>query len=251
MREAAETEIRRRLGAYGVGSVRNIRLLVRSVADEPVEAAVVAMESRRGWIVAATDPRLHLARRPWILGRKATRTYEWSLLRDVRTNAAGIELDFGGEGVTLLAAGPHDEAVALAECARRRLRRVDHRGGSSVQEIRELALRKLGRLAAFGQEANIDGLPDRLLPGERVERLAVAKAEFDGLLVLTDQRLLLLEVGLRRADERLWAVDRADILDARIEGGGITVRSSESQVAVVNFQPIERRDEFASVLGRA
>jgi hypothetical protein len=60
----------------------------------------------------------------------------------------------------------------------------------------------------FGSEAAIDGLPDRLEDGERVERLATATLGFHGLLVLTDRRLLLLDVALRSARERLWEVPR-------------------------------------------
>ena len=102
--------------------------------------------------------------------------------------------------------GPHDEYVALLEAAR-------GPGEVTTEEIRELARTKLGSRLAFGYEATIDGLRDRLAPDERVERLAVATAEFTGLLVVTDRRLLLLDVGVR--SQRAWEAPRAEIRAAR------------------------------------
>jgi hypothetical protein len=155
-------------------------------------------------------------------------------------------MNFGGNEVSLTAAGPHDEFVRLIETAR------DHVEGQrtgSVEEIREMAKRKLGRLLAFGFEAAIDGLPDRLEPGERVERLAGATHDFPGLLVLTDRRLLLLDVTLRRANERIWEVPRASIRTAEpIEDALRLLLPDHDEVTLTDFLPPERRDEFAAVL---
>lgn len=156
-----------------------------------------------------------------------------------------VAMSFGDTEVDLIAAGPHDEFVRLLEAARARTGGA----GPSIEEIRELARRKLGRLSAFGFEATIDGLPDRLEAGERVERLAGATIEFDGLLVLTDRRLLLIDTGtLRRANERCWEVDRGHIRAARREDDGIRLSLADGETAITAFRPPERLDEFAAVL---
>ena len=66
-----------------------------------------------------------------------------------------VDLDFGTERVELRFMGPHDEYVALLEAAR-------GPGEVTTEEIRELARTKLGSRLAFGYEATIDGLRDRL-----------------------------------------------------------------------------------------
>lgn len=115
-----------------------------------------------------------------------------------------------------------------------------------------MAKTKLGRLMAFGFEAAIDGLPDRLAPGESVQRLAGATLDFAGLLVLTDRRLLLVDVTLREAKERLWDVTRTSIRAAEPVDDGLRLRlSDDDQVTLTAFLPPERRDEFAVVLNAA
>jgi hypothetical protein len=112
-----------------------------------------------------------------------------------------------------------------------------------------MAKTKLGRLGAFGFEATIDGLPDRLEPGERIERMAGATLGFRGLLVLTDRRLLLLDVTLRRANERIWAVPRTSIQNVEpIRKGLRLVLQGQDDVRLTDFVLPGRRDEFAAVL---
>ena len=196
-------------------------------------------------MVVATDAGLRLARRPW-LGRGRAWRFDWRDLSAVRSGPSRVLLTFGDREVSLAAAGPQHEFVRLLETARAH---VEGPEKPSVEEIRELARKKLGRLMTFGFEAAIEGLPDRLEPGERVERLAGAKHGFSGLLALTDRRLLLLDVTLRRADERLWAVPRAGIRAAEPIGGGLRLLLSEQEdVTLTEFLPPERRDEFAAVL---
>ena len=103
-------------------------------------------------------------------------------------------------------------------------------------------------MLTFGFEATIDGLPDRLQTGERVERLAGATGGFAGLLVLTDRRLLLLDVTLRRASERLWELDRSAIRTVERVDGGLRLGLLDGEARLRHFLPPERRDEFAAVL---
>ena len=238
--------LRRRLGVTGTGASRDLAGLAALAAGEEVEAVVVAIWGRRGWVGAATRTGLLLVRRPRLFGRARDQRFTWDTLRAARSGPQRLDLTFGDTQVDLMAIGPHAEFVRLAEAARRRLGDEDK---PSVEEIRELARRKLGRMATLGFEASIDGLPDRLEPGERVERLAGATLDFHGLLVLTDRRLILLDVTLRRAAERIWDLDRARIRKATAVGDGLRLQLDGGQVTLTGFVPGERRDEFAAVLG--
>ena len=206
--------LRRRLGRHALGASRDLEAVAKLAAGEEASAVVVALWQRRGWVVVATEAGLRLARRPW-LGRGRTCSFEWR------------------------------EFARLLDTARPHLEGPEK---PSIEEIRELALKKLGRLMTFSLEAAIDGLPDRLEPGERVERLAGAKLGFAGLLVLTDRRLLLLDVTLRRADEQFWAVPRASIRAGEAVEDGLRLLLTEGEEeTLTEFLPPERRDEFAAV----
>jgi hypothetical protein len=235
-----------RLGRYAIGASRDLRAAAEMAADERLEAVVTAVWKRRGYIAVATDAGLRLARRPRI-GRADRAAYEWGDLTAVDSTAQRALLTFGTEEVGFLAT-PHDEFVKLIETARR------HAHGDAkppVEELRSLARRKLGRALAWGFEATIDGLPDRLEPDERVERLAGAKLEFEGLLVLTDRRLLLINVPLRRANERIWTLDRSCIRTAEPFDDGLRLMVDGAEdVTLTDFLPPERRDELAVVLHR-
>ena len=237
--------LRERLGKHALGASRDVRAAAKLAAGEELRAVVVSMSQRRGWVVVATVAGLRLARRPW-LTRGRARSFEWRELTAVRSGPSRVLLTFGADELSLAAAGPQHEFARLLETVRAH---VAGPGKPSVEEIRELARKKLGRLMTFGLEAAIEGLPDRLEPGERVERLAGAKHDFAGLLVLTDCRLLLLDITLRRADERLWDVARAGIRGAEPIEGGLRLQLAErEEVTLTEFLPPERRDEFAAVL---
>ena len=235
-----------RLGAASFGAAPDIRAVAELAAGESLLAVVVAVWRRRGWVVVATDAGLRLARRPRLFGRAGEATFDWRDLTSVSAGPARVALGFAGSEVALAGAAPHGEFVRLIEAARARLGDEER---TSVEEIRELARRKLGRLVTGGFEGSIDGLPDRLQPGERVERLAGASLDFAGLLVLTDRRLLLVDVTLRRAKERLWAVDSGDIRAAEPFEDGLRLELREGEATLRSFLPAERRDEFAVVLG--
>lgn len=234
-----------RLGAASFGASRDVDGVIALAAGEELVAVVAAAWRRRGWVVVATDAGLRLARRPRLFGRSAGHRFEWRDLTAVRSSALSLSLRFADVEVDLIGAAPHTELVRLLERARRELH-GDAR--PSIKELHELAERKLGRLVARGFESIVEGLPDRLEAGEHVERLAGGRLDFDGLLVLTDRRLLLVSAALRRANERLWAVDRADVLTAEpvAEGLRLALRGGES--TLVGFADPDRRDEFAVVL---
>jgi hypothetical protein len=238
--------LRERLGGHALGGSRDVRAAAELAAGEQLEAVVIAYSQRHGWVVVATDVGLRLARRPRFFGRGRDRSLDWRHLTAVRSGPQRVAMSFEGDELKLAAACPHREFVRLIETARR------HVGGGekpSVAEIRELASKKLGRLPAFGFEAAIEGLPDRLEPGERVDRLAVATLGFRGLLVLTDRRLLLLDITLRRENERSWDVPRSSIRTAERAGAGLRlVLGEQDAVTLTEFVPPERRDELAAVL---
>jgi hypothetical protein len=118
-----------------------------------------------------------------------------------------------------------------------------------VEELRALARTKLGRLLTFGLEATIDALPDHLRAGERVERLAGAALDFDGLLVLTDHRLLLLASAVRSSSDRRWSIERDAIAGVEADGDALHLRMTDGNThALTGFTPPDRLAEFHVVL---
>lgn len=235
----------KRLGVAALGTAPDVRAVADLIAGEALVAVVVAMWRRQGWAVAATDEELRLARRPRLFGRARDVRFEWKDLTSVTAGPLRVTMAFGESEVDLLGAAPHEEVVRLLDAAR------GHLGDGprpSVGHLRELAQRKLGRLLASAFEATIEGLPDRLQPGEQVERLAGATLDFAGMLTLTDRRLLLVDITLRRVNERLWEVDRDAIHTVEVVDDGLRLALPSGQVTLTEFLPPERRDEFAAVL---
>jgi hypothetical protein len=234
-------ELRERLGFYAAMSSRELDALADATAGEQLAAVVYAVWRWKGWIAVATDGGLYLARRPRVFGSAQDLAFRWGQLAGVRSGGTlSVDLDFRTEHVELRFMGPHDEFVALLEAAR-------GPGEMTTEEIRELARRKLGSRLAFGYESTIDGLRDRLSGDERVERLAVATAEFTGLLVVTDRRLLLLDVGVR--SQRVWEAPRAEIRQLElVEPDGLRLTVGSGEVTFTAVTPSDRRDELAAML---
>ena len=234
-------ELRARLGPYGLMARRELDALAVATDGEALAAVVYAVWRWKGWIGAATDGGLYLSRRPRFFRRGRDVAWRWSELRSMRSGGAlSVDLVFGDERVELRFMGPHDEFVALLEAAR-------GPGEATTAELRELARTKLGTRLAFGFEATIDGARDRLEPDERVQRLAVAKLDFTGLLLVTDRRLLLLNVGMR--EERRWEAARSDIRRLElVEPFGLRLEIGDEVVTFTEIVPADRRDELAAVL---
>jgi hypothetical protein len=234
-------EIRQRLGRYARwGSGYEVDHLMRVTEGKPLIAVFVAMWRWRGWLGAATDDQLLLIRKPKVFGRRKERAWRWADLRHVRASGTlDVEFDFAGERVELrLISRPEYGAL------------LDHARGpaaTSLAELRELARRKLGRFFAYGEQATIDALPDHLRPGERVERIALAKLDFPGVLAVTDRRLLLLRVT--RGSTRLWELPREDVHTLEVaEPNRLTLATPDGVVTLTEILPVERRDELAAVL---
>jgi hypothetical protein len=240
-------ELSERLGRWGTGAGRELDALARATAGERLVAAVYGARRRRAWIIAATERGLHLSRRPRLLGRDASASWEWSELREVRAGPQRVELVFGDETVELRLLAPHREFVRLIDAARQAASGSSE--GIRTEDLRELAKRKLGRTLAYGYEATIDSLPDRLLDGERVERVAVATLDFTGLLAVTDRRVLLFDMGLR-GRERFWEVDRDQVLGAEPVDEGLRIDLRSGEVTFRGVLPDERREELAAALWR-
>jgi hypothetical protein len=234
-------ELRARLGPYGVMARRELDALALATDGEALAAVVYAVWRWKGWIGAATDGGLYLSRRPRLFRRGQDVRWRWADLRSMRSGGAlSVDLEFAQERVELRFMGPHDEFVALLDAAR-------GPGEATTAELRELARMKLGTRLAFGFEATIDGARDRLEPEERVLRMAVAKLDFTGLLLVTDRRLLLLNVGMR--EERRWEASRADIRGVeRVEPFGLRLEIGSEVVTFTEILPLDRRDELAAVL---
>jgi len=234
-------ELHGRLDRYSrFGSGPELDRLAEATQGQQLVAAFATVWRWKGWVAAATDEGLYLARNPKVFGRSRFRSFRWSDLRSQRTGAAmSVEFDFGSEKVELKLMS-HDEFVALLEVAR-------GPAETSTSDLRELARTKLGKSLAFGYEATIDALPDHLDPDERVERVAIGTAEFTGMLVVTDRRLLLVDRGLRA--ERFWQARRDAIRRVELaEDNGLRVTFADSGVTFKEIIPLDRRDELAAVL---
>jgi hypothetical protein len=240
-------ELRRRLGRAGIGSSRYVDAVAELVDGEAVAAAVVTVWQRRGWVAVATDAGLRLARRPRLLGRSRSHAFGWGELTEIATGPERVSLVFGAERVDLLGGAPHGELILLVDEARSHI----DADKPTLQELRELARLKLGRLLAIGFEPTVEALPDRLEPGEQVQRLATATVDFNGLLVLTDRRLVLVDTTIRRTGERWWELHRDAIREAEPVERGLRLVLEDGDVTVTDFLPAERLEEFAAVLVRA
>ena len=199
-------------------------------------------------MIAATDRGLHLARRPLVLGSAAHEAFTWDTLTAVRSGPQRLDLTVDGEQVALSAVGPHERLVALVEAARARLPGAAVR--PTVEELRRLARTKLGRFAAFANEASVEALPDLLEEGEVVQRMAQATLDFTGLLVVTDRRVLLVLPTLRRAGDRLWSVPREEVLGAEQDEAAVRLYLVTGPVVLKDVAPHERAAELVTVLGR-
>ena len=233
-------ELHDRLDRYSrFGSGPELDRLASETEGQELVAAFACVWRWKGWVGAATDAGLYLARNPKLLGRSQFRSWRWADLKSVRTGATmSVSLAFASEEVELKLLS-HDEFVALLEVARGPLE-------TSASELRELARVKLGKTLAFGYEATIDALPDRLEPDERVERLAIGTLEFTGMLVVTDRRLLLVDRGLRA--ERFWEAPRAAIRGLSLTEGGFRLALDSGEIDFREVLPLDRRDELAAVL---
>lgn len=242
-------EIRDRLGVQAIGEARAIEAISRQVEGERLEAVGAVLWERRGWIMVASERSLRLVRRPRVFGGARDERFDWADLTAVRSGGVGVELTFGDRALTLTVV-PRDELLRLLDTARRRL--AGGTTGVPADELRALARRDLGRWIALGLEAAIDGLPDQLEPDERVERVAGATLDFDGLLVLTDRRLLLLSVGVRVSHRRAWSVARRDIRGALPVENGLWLDLGDHAVTLTKLRPPDRLHELvAGVLPRA
>ena len=235
-------ELHDRLDRYSrFGSGPELDRLASETEGQELVAAFACVWRWKGWVGAATESGLFLARNPKLLGRSQFRSWRWADLTSVRTGATlSATFAFGSEQVDLKLLS-HEEFVALLEVARGPLE-------TSSSELRELARVKLGKTLAFGYEATIDALPDRLEPDERVERLAGATLEFEGLLVVTDRRLLLLNAPFRRVNQRLWSIPRSSILRAEPVDEGLRLVLVDGEVTLTDFLPPDRRYELVAVL---
>lgn len=241
-------ELAERLGRYRATAGRELEALTEATAGEQLVAVVYAAWRRRAWIVAATDRGLRGSRRPRIFGRDKSASWSWFELGDVRAGAQRVDLVFGDRTLELNLVAPHEELVKLVEFAREQISGAP--AETRTEDLRELARHKLGRTLAFGYEAAIDGLPDRLHDDERVERVAVARLDFHGLLVVTDRRVILSHVGLRRASDRFWELDREEILQAEATEDGLRLTLRSGEVELTAVLPDERREELAAALWR-
>ena len=227
----AAQEIRNRLGRYRWGSSREIKALGRRVGRSPIVATGGAARGARGWVVAATDTDVFLARRPWLFGRARDDHFAWADLTAVEASTMRMDLAFG-ERTLQIALLPTREHARLLDAAYRRLGADP---GASVESLRQQLRDELGRLGSveFGQL--VEQVPGRLEPGESVDFIARATLDFEGLLIVTDRRLLLLESKLRNPRE--WSCERSEIRWVTAVDGGVRLDVGGERHTLVAISP--------------
>ena len=253
MRRAGSTgdvgdEVRDRLGVYRVGERRAIAAVVELLAEEQLEAVGAGMWEWRGWVVVATDGGLRLVRRPRVFGRARDERFDWADLTAVRSRTAGTGLTFtfGDREIALSGLGPPAEFARLLDAARGRLARKT--AGVTVEEIRSLAQRELGRLRTVMLDPVIADLPDQLETGERVLQVAGATLGTSGLLVITDRRVLL-SATASVGSGHVWSVARRDIWSAAAAvEHGLRFDTGEEAFMLTSITPAQRRFELADLL---
>jgi hypothetical protein len=232
------------MGALRLGARRELRLLGEQLGEaEEVRAMGLATYERRSTLVAATDRGVHLVRRPR-LGRRVARLLPWEALESVDATPSLLALTFAGEIVELRFVVPYVAFRRLADVTRRQLG-----DGPSRDALDALARRKLGRTLTYAHRNELDLLADRLEDGEEPQRLASARLEFEGLLVVTDRRVLLVKAALRRGRERLWSVARADVRGAEPTETGLRLHLADEPVELRDVAPADRREELLAVFG--
>jgi len=244
--DSRRDELRKRLGGYRVGTRRELATLAGAVGTEPVASVAIGVWLRRSWVVAATSRELLLSRHPRLFGKSEFHSWPWSQLRGIRSGTQQVDFVFGDETVALWAISPHNEFVHLLDTARRRAP-----GPSptvATEDLRDSAKIQVGDDLASQYEASIDSLPDRLLEHERVQLFAAASLDFNGLLFVTDRRVILFEPGLVRAAERFWAVDRSELRRADVVEDGLHLELGQGAVTLTEVLPDGRAAELAASL---
>ena len=240
-------EIRERLAIYRFGQRRAINAVAKRFAGAMPEAVGGCIWRRRGWLAVATGDGLELVRRPWVFGRPLDRHYPWAELTAYETGSSGmsLRLTFGEREVRLNGIGPPKEYTRFVDAVRRRL------GGGAVEtsaeDIRASAHRALGGRRTLELDAAIVALPDLLDPGETVEQVAAATLGAEGLLVITDRRVLLTTRAIG-VDSRDWSVHRSWIRTVDVLEDGLRLDLGIETVVLDRVRPAEQRHELADRL---
>ena len=240
-------EVRDRLGLYRIGERRAIEAIAELVDGERLDAVGAGIWKRRGWLVAASGGGLRLVRRPRVFGRPRDERFQWADLTAVRCSdrGAGVTLTFGERDLELYTLLPAREFARLLDTARRHL--AGGEASVTVEALHTLALRELGRWKTLELETSIADVPDRLEPGERLECVAAATLNCNGLLVVTDRRVLVsAPASLKRQD--VWSVARSDIRSAAAVETGLWLDTGDATVTLTRIIPAERRFELADLL---
>ena len=211
---------------------------------EHVATLAIGMLGRRGQLVAATEDRLLLLWKGRLTRRERINEFSWGTLTAVDAHALAITFHFN-RPVKLTGITPARGYDALLAMAHARLQR----DAADPSDLRELAERKLGgRLAVLGWDNELRMLPNLIQAGETVQRLAIATAGFEGLLALTDRRLVLLRGALRAGNEQVLEVARADVRRVTQTDTGLRLELAHGEVELEGVTPPARRDELFAVL---
>lgn len=122
-----------------------------------------------------------------------------------------------------------------------------HVPGTCAEDVRALARAALGRWRTLELDAAIVALPERLDDGEEVEQVASAVLGFNGLLVLTDRRVLLFARPPRDGGQE-WSVHRLWIRAAEAVDDELRLDCGVERVTLQQVQPVEARAGLAQRL---
>ena len=215
-RAAIAATARATLGRMSVIGVREWRLLARLLGeDEEIEAMVLSRRKGGGLvgsqrIIVATPDRLLLVEKGLVSGRERIEEYRWDEINGVRVHPpTRLELSLREGPVTLTFVQPARALGAMSDVIRRHLDPAVGEG-VSTGDLLDLARTKLGRVLGFAAEDNVLALAQELEPSESVLELAWVADKPDGLLALTDRRLVFVPSG------RVRTGDPVSILDAEM-----------------------------------
>lgn len=227
-------QIRDRLGKYRIGEARAIEVAAELVDGQRLDAVGGAIWGKRGWVLVASDGGVWMARHQRF-GHARHEHFDWADLIGVDSAQERVELTFGDRALRCFILPP-DERIRLLEAARRHLAGVDR--SEMADEVRTVVSRDLGRIAAYRFAPTIDGVPERLEPGEHAERAAAATLDFSGLLLVTDRRVLLLgDVGVRFGRQRVWSVARRDVRGAWLVDQGLALDLGDNEATLTQINP--------------
>lgn len=122
---------------------------------------------------------------------------------------------------------------------------------SAEDQVQEMADQKLGRVTRLQVRRELKLLADRLGDGEALTALASAEnGSKDGLIAVTDRRVMFVEKGLVRSHIEEFTFARISSVEAttRMRKGTLTVHATGNSTEFTDVYPKAAVDEIAGII---